>query len=208
MKNLKVSLIAVTLLIFVSSCKKDDPTEIDVRNHTTTVNWYRDASTANPTCFLDLYNGKSYTMAVAATRPDSVDLFIYDRSQLIVSSQAIALINAVFFSSNNYAAYEPFNMDVGVLPLSVSNASTVSEVAITTSEFNDIRFNSDIDKLFSSKALNGGYTDIDIAATDLNATTKYYQFYCEGVNKRGFFHVVSNNYLPGGTMTLEIKVQE
>ena len=200
-------LLGICLVILVDSCKKE-PAGISVRTHSTTLNWYRDSTTVNPSCFLDLYHGKSYTMSQAAAHPDSIDFFLYDRSQLLVSSQTISVVNAIFFRDNNYSVYESFRDHVGILPMSVYNASTMSEVSITATEFNNIRYNSDIDNLFTSKALNGGYTDIDIAAVDLNNTSKYYQFYCEGVNKRGFFHVTGNNYMPGGNMTLEIKVQE
>ncbi len=140
-------------------------------------------------------------------KADSIDFFIYDRSALIVSSQTLSVINMAFYGANNYSAYDTFNAVVGVVSFPVYNSSTMSEVAITSTEYNDIINNEDIANLFSSKALNGGYTDIDIAATDLTATTKYYMFYCAKVNKRGFFRVVSSNYLPGGTMSVEVKVE-
>ena len=194
-------------MLVLNSCTRD-PLEISVRTHTTTVEWFRDAGTSNPKCFIDFYNGKAYTMAQAAAMPDSVDIFISDRSEQIVSGQSLSLVNLIFFSNNNYPTYDSFRVDVGILPLSVYNASTVSEVPITAAEFNTIATNTDIENLFSSKALNGGYTDIEIAAVDLNSTSKYYQFYCEGVNKRGFFKIVSNSYNPGNSMTISIKVEK
>lgn len=199
--------IAATLLTVTPGCKKKDKDKITVRTHTFAINWFRDASTANPEAFVDLYNGKSYNQANASLKADSIDFFIYDRSALLVSSQALSVINMAFYGANNYSAYDTFNTVVGVVPFTNYNASTMSEVAITATEYNDIVNNEDIANLFSTKSLNGGYTDIEIAATDLTATTKYYQFYCAKVNKHGFLRVISTNYLPGGTMTIEVKVE-
>jgi len=198
----------VTLLATISGCKKEStPTGTKVLTHTVTVNWFRDSTTTNPTAFLDLYHGVAYTIGGAAQKADSIDLFIYDNSALNISSNTLGVINMVFFGNNNYAAYNYFNQVVGVIPFSNYNASTVSEVAITSTDFSSINYNADIANLFASGSLNGGYSDITIAATDLT-TVKYYQFVCAKTGKRGFFHVISSNYLPGGTMTLEIKVEQ
>lgn len=197
------------LIMAISSCKKNNTTASPaVRTNTFTVNWYRDSTTANPTAFIDLYNGKAYTMSGAVPRADSIDLFCYDHSALQVSGLNISLINMAFFGNGTYAAQQSFQNVVGAQALSVYNTSTVSEVSMTPSEFSSIRYNSDIAYLFASKALNGGYSDIDIQSTDLNNTLKYYQFVCAKTGKRGFFHITSSNYLPGGTMTIEEKVEQ
>lgn len=195
------------MLTVTPGCKKKDKDKITVRTHTFAINWFRDASTANPEAFVDLFNGKSYNQANASLKADSIDFFIYDRSALLVSSQTLSVINMAFYGANNYSAYDTFNAVVGVIPFTSYNASTMSEVAITSTEYSSIVNNEDIANLFASKSLNGGYTDVDIAATDLTATTKYYMFKCAKVNKRGFFRVVSSNYLPGGTMSVEVKVE-
>lgn len=205
-KHIVLFILSVAFFSFVSSCKKDK-NKTEVRTHTFAINWFRDASTPNPEAFVDLYNGKSYNQANAVLKSDSIDFFIYDHSALIVSSQSLGVINMAFYGNNNYAAYDTFNAVVGVVSFPTYNSSTVSEVSITSTEYNDIVNNEDIANLFSTKALNGGYTDVEIAATDLTATTKYYQFYCSKVNKHGFLRVVSSNYLPGGTMTIEVKVE-
>lgn len=209
MKNIKFFSLLIIVSAFLSiaiGCKKDK-NKITVRTHTFAINWFRDESTANPKAFVDLYNGKSYNQANAVLKSDSIDFFIYDHSALLVSSQSLGVINMAFYGNNNYAAYDTFNAVVGVVAFPSYNSSTMSEVSITSTEYNDIENNEDIANLFSTKSLNGGYTDIEIAATDLNAATKYYMFNCSKVGKRGFLRVVSSNYLPGGTMTIEVKVE-
>ncbi|MCW3128036.1 MAG: hypothetical protein JWO03_3694 [Bacteroidetes bacterium] len=212
MKYIKYTLPVLALfamLAAVSSCKTN-PEEVFTfaRTNTFTVNWYRDSTTPNPTAFIDLYNGKSYTMSGAASKPDSIDLFCYDHSALPVSGQNISLINMVFFGQGNYAAASSFQNVVGAQALPRYNASTVSEVTMTTADFTSIRYNRDINSFFISNGLNGGYTDIDIAATDMSNSLKFYQFVCAKTGKRGFFHITSSNYLPGGTMTIEAKVEQ
>ena len=207
-KHIPLLLLVMTLLAATTGCKKNTNTQgPKVLTHTVTVNWFRDSTTSNPAAFLDLYHGVAYTISGAALKADSIDLFIYDNSALTISSTTLGVIDMAFFVNNNYAAYSSFNQVVGVIPFSTYNASTVSEVAITPTDFNNISYNVDIASLFTSKALNGGYTDISINSTDLN-TLKYYQFVCAKTGKRGFFHVISSNYLPGGNMTLEIKVEQ
>jgi hypothetical protein len=149
-------------------------------------------------------------MSGAVAKADSLDFFCYDHSSLIVSGQNISLINMADFGTNNYSieAANLFQQVVGVQALSRYNTSTVSEVSMTSAEFSGIHYNSDISSLFASKALNGGYGDIDISATDLSNSLKYYQFVCAKTGKRGFFHITSSNYLPGGTMTIEEKVEQ
>jgi hypothetical protein len=202
------SCMAALFFITAGCNKNNNPAGPVARTYTLTINWFRDSSTTNPTCFLDLYNGRAYTISQAAAKADSVDLYIADQSALVVSGQALELVNMVFFGSNNYASYTYFNNVVGVIPFSNYNASTVSEVSITPADFAAIQYSADVTNLFTSKGLNGGYTDINIAATDLSSSTKYYQFKCAKTNKRGFFHVISSNYLPGGTMTIEAKVEQ
>ncbi len=205
-KQIALLLFVSTFLIIAFGCKKDK-NKIKVRTHTFAINWFKDASTSNPSSFIDLYNGKAYNQADAVLKSDSIDFFIYDRSALLVSSQALSVINMVFYGNNNYSAYDTFNTVVGVVSFPNYNNSTMSEVAITSTEYNEIENNDDIANLFTEKSLNGGYTDIDIAAADLTATTKYYMFNCTKVSKRGFFRIVSSNYLPGGNMTIEVKVE-
>ena len=207
-KYISLLLPVIVLLAVATGCKKSDSNQgPKILTHTVTVSWFRDSTTANPAAFLDLYHGVAYTSANAALKADSIDLFVYDNSALTISSTTLGVIDMVFFGNNNYAAYSSFNQVVGVVPFSNYNASTVSEVAITPADFNNINYNVDIASLFASKALNGGYTDITINSTDLT-TLKYYQFVCAKTGKRGFFHVISSNYLPGGYMTLEIKVEQ
>ena len=207
LKQTPVLLLLIAVLMTTFSCNKSAPSP-KVKTGTFTINWFRDSTTTNPTAFLDLYNSKSYTMSGAAAKPDSIDLFIYDRSVLASSSQAISVINMVFFGNSNYSSAASFQAVVGTQALSTYNASTVSEISMTPAEFSGITYNSDIASLFASKALNGGYTDIDIQAIDLTNTLKYYQFVCAKSGKRGFFHVTSSNYLPGGYMTIEEKVEQ
>ncbi len=205
-----IILSACSLLLLISSCSKSpSPAQTRVRTNTFTVNWFRDSTTPNPTAFIDLYNGKAYTMSQAVTKADSVDLFCYDHSALTVSGQDISLINMAFFGAGTYdpQAVQLFQDVVGVLPLSNYNTSTIDVVSITPADYTNITYNADISSIFSTKALNGGQTDISIAASDLN-TTKYYQFKCSKNGKRGFLHVISANYSPGGTMTIEEKVEE
>jgi hypothetical protein len=173
-----------------------------------TVNWFRDSTTANPTAFIDLNNAKAYTMSQAATKADSIDLFCYDHSALTVSGQNISLVNMVFWSTGNYAAASSFQTVVGTQVFSTYNASTISEISMTSAEFAGIVYNSDIENLFTAKALNGGYTDIDIQASDITNSQKYYQFRCAKNGKKGFLHIISSNYLPGGSMTIEEKVEQ
>ena len=206
-KYIPVLLLATIILAAAWGCKKSTTQGPKVLINTVTVNWFRDSTTANPKAFLDLYHGVAYTMSAAALKADSIDLFVYDNSALNISSTTLGVIDMVFFGNNNYAAYNYFNQVVGVIPFSNYNASTVSEVAISPTDFSRITYNADIASLFASKALNGGYTDISINSTDLTSV-KYYQFVCAKTGKRGFFHVISSNYLPGGTMTLEIKVEQ
>jgi hypothetical protein len=211
MKFIKITLLLLLLsgmLITISSCTKNGPASIPVRTNTFSVNWFRDSTTSNPTSFIDLYNGKAYTMSAAVSRADSIDLFCYDHSALPVSGQDISLINMVFFGTSNYGAASSFQSVVGAQALNTYNASTVSEVSMTAADFNGIRYNADIANLFATRGFNGGYTDIDIAATDLGNSLKYYQFVCAKTGKRGFFHIISSNYLPGGTMTIEEKVEQ
>lgn len=196
------------LILFIAGCGKNGPTSPAVRSNTFAVNWFRDSTTANPTAFLDLYNGKAYTMSSAAAKPDSMDLFCYDHSALPVSGQNISLINMVFFGQGNYPAASSFQAVVGTQAMSTYNASTVSEVSMTAADFNGIKYNSDISTLFTTRGYNGGYTDIDIYATDMGNSTKFYQFVCAKTGKRGFFHIISSNYLTGGTMTIEEKVEQ
>ena len=211
MKFIKTALLFVLLsgiCFTINSCTKNGPASISVRSSTFSVNWFRDSTTPNPASFIDLYNGKAYTMSAAVAKADSIDLFCYDHSALAVSGQNISLINMVFFGASNYGAAASFQSVVGAQALSTYNASTVSEVSMTAADFNGIRYNSDIASLFATRAFNGGYTDIDIAATDLGNSLKYYQFVCAKTGKRGFFHITSSNYLPGGTMTIEEKVEQ
>jgi hypothetical protein len=74
-------------------------------------------------------------------------------------------------------------------------------------EFGSIKYNHDIAGLFARKALNGGYADLGIPAQLLKDANKYYQFVAAN-GKKGFFHVTSSNYMPGSTMTIEVKVQQ
>ena len=211
MRYIKPTLLAIIISgIFatITSCNKNGPASVSVRTNTFTINWFRDSTTPNPTAFIDLYNGKSYTMSGAVAKADSIDLFCYDHSALAVSGQDISLINMVFFGQSYYPAAGSFQAVVGAQAMSTYNASTVSEVSMTAADFNGIKYNSDISALIASRALNGGYTDIDIAATDLGNSLKYYQFVCAKTSKRGFFHITSSNYLPGGTMTIEEKVEQ
>ena len=195
-------------MVLSGSCSKKATLSPAVRNNALTVNWFRDSSTNNPTAFIDLYNGRVYTMSGAVAHPDSVDLFCYDHSALQVSGQNISLINMVFFGTANYAAASLFQSVVGAQSLTTYNASTVSEVSMTSADFNGISTNADIANLYASKALNGGYTDIDIQATDISNSQKFYQFVCAKNGKRGFFHITTSNYLPGGTMTIMAKVEQ
>ncbi len=203
-----IFIVSAFLFLLIGGCNKNTITPgTKVRTHTVTINWFRDSTTTNPTSFVDLYNGKAHNIANAAAKADSIDLFIHDNSALPVSGNALTVVNMVFFGTNNYPAYTQFNNVVGVIPFSNYNASLVSEISLLPSAFTNITYNADIASLFSSLSLNGGYTDISIVASDLTST-KYYQFKCAKTGKRGFFHVVSSNYLPGGTMTIEIKVEE
>jgi len=199
-----------SLLIGLSNCSKNviRTDVIYARTHTVAVNWFRDSTTANPTAFIDLYNGKAYTYANAATKADSIDFFTYDHSALAVSGQNISLINLAEFSTGSGEIFTNFHTLNGNIPFSAYNTSTFSEVSISSTDFNNLKTNTDIANLFSSKALNGGYGDGDIASTDLGNTLKYYQFKCAKNGKRGIFHVIASNYLPGGTMTIEVKVEQ
>ena len=205
--NISILLLSAILLICGCSKNNNNPA-VKAKTGTYTVNWFRDSTTPNPTAFIDLYNAKAYTMSQAALKADSVDLFCYDHSALAVSGQNISLVNMVFWDTGNYAAAASFQSVVGTQTFSTYNASTISEISMTSSEFAGIVYNADIDNLFTTKALNGGYTDIDIQASDISNTQKYYQFKCAKNGKKGFLHVTSSNYLPGGYMTIEEKLEQ
>lgn len=206
-KMLIVPVLAM-LLLGINSCKKNDPVRTQVKTHTIAVNWFRDSTTTNPTAFIDFYNGVAYTQSNAQTHAASIDAFCFDRSQLIVSATEVDMVNMVNFGNSNYAAYDAFNAVVGTGAFSTYTSSTFSEIAMTPVEFNNITYNTDIAQLFSDKGLNGGYGDMAIQSSDLTNTSKYYQFVCSTNGKRGFFHVTSSNYLPGGTMSIEVKVEQ
>jgi|GEM_PF-3921485 len=208
--------------IFLNSCNtSDDPARVAVKSYDLTVNWFRDNTTPDPTAFIDFYNGKAYTMKQVANvdtppvntimlRAQYIDAFCFDRSSLIVSSQEVDFINMATFKLNSYPAYDTFNKVVGVIePLSDYPASTFSRVDnVSLGDFNSIQYNDDINALFQAKALNGGYPDMGVFASDITNNTIVYQFKCGHNQKRGFFIIKSSNYLPGGTMTLSVKVEQ
>jgi len=210
MKNL-LNLAIWALLIMVpgqaGAQKTTKPVPVPARIHNIPVHWFLDATTPNPAAFIDFYNGASYTQDAAIAHAASIDAFCYDRSHLAVSFQEVDLINMTNFGNGNFHVADTFHAVLGNPSFGAYTTSTFSDVSMTPVEFSKIKYNADIAALFRAKSLNGGYADLGIPARDLLNSNKYYQFVCAN-GKRGFFHVTGANYLPGSTMTIEVKVEQ
>ncbi len=208
MKKLIILLVLCAATTGMDGCKKsDDPTQINVRTSNISVNWFRDASTPNPTAFIDFYNGVAYTESNATVHAGSTDAFVVDHGIGPVIFQEIDFRNMTLFGTGDFYSKDTFTAVVGMQAFSTYTASTFYQVSMSSVEFNNIRYNSDIASLWATKGLNGGYANMVITAADLTNTLKYYQFVCAN-GRRGFFHVASSNYLPGSTMVMEVKVEQ
>src|SRR4051812_23609411 len=109
MKRLIILLGACAVLWGMNGCKKsDNPTQINVRTSNISVNWFRDASTPNPTAFIDFYNGVAYTQASAAAHAGSTDAFVYDHGIGPVIFQEVDFVNMARFGVGDYYPKDTF----------------------------------------------------------------------------------------------------
>ncbi len=211
MKKLLLMLGVCAAMTGMNACKKVDdplnPTQINVRTHNITINWFRDETTPNPKAFVDFYNGASYTQAEARAHETSTDAFVFDHGVGPLIFQEVCFRNMATFGLHSFYNADSFNTVVGFLPFGYYTSTLFTTADITNVDFNNLRYNSDINTLWTSKGSSGGFPDMDIPAVNLTNNMKYYEFLAAN-GKRGYFRVISANYQPGGTMTIEVKVEQ
>ena len=208
--NIIFGLFAAVFALFVfSGCSKEDnASKMEAKTGSFDINFFRDATTTNPECFVDFYNLTSYTQSGAKAHAATIDAFVYDRSRFPVSSTDVVFQSMKNFGLGAIDGYTQFDNVVGAEAFTAYNPSTFAPVSITAVDFNNIRYNDDIAAIFAAKALNDGYEDMSIPAVDLGLITKYYYFRCFHNGKRGFFRVISSNYASGNNMRIEVKVEK
>jgi len=154
-------------------------------------------------CYIDLYDGKSFTYDQAKLNAAKLDFFYF----YTVASPPILYIR-------NLSDIRFCGSSTGFDTLTTSIIKYASNYGVTSSDFDNLKTSEDIDRLQKSKHIDWVGTEIRVDVSNLNDDTRYCEIFAFVINggKKGFFKILPYVQQVPATdkaeMTLVIKIQK
>lgn len=199
---LKLTFFVFSFLIFASCTKKDPVQPTDQLKHfTSTIELAYNESQADPACFIDLDNGKVYSVSEATAHAAEIDL-VYVLRYTIANDPMVVSIGNFDGSDGITAAYWD-KQTLGIGGFSNYNHTIVDQDGNTATGFATLESIADFDAWIGNSL---DYTTQDYYQVDGGYIGDMYVFRTHQ-NKRGAFKLIDAQNGSTGYATIEIKIE-